>query len=256
MVVARVVVGMAVLSLTSSSRADLVVLDPSYSDRVTEMFGHVSTDSLYRRFSRQVVTVDQFRDALLKSDDFERLSLGAMVDGRLVAVAQYARRPQATTADMAILVADAWQRQDLGAQLVTALASLAKAQGVYQFAVSLQLDNPGASRLIRRLAPCTRLVLVGGGVAEAAISLVNINQSTLQDRLPGRPRVFGDTAAESYRPDITTPIGSRGAAGRRPSRMANSSASETLPGAWASLPRCHSRASVRVVDDRARRSPT
>jgi len=184
MVVARVVVGMAVLSLASTSRADLVLLDPSYSDRVTEMFRHVSTDSLYRRFFRHVVSVDQFRDAVRKSDEFERLSLGAMVDGRLVAIAQNARRPQATTADMAILVADPWQRQDLGAQLVPALALLAQAKGVYQFAVSLQLDNPGALRLIRRLAPSTRLVHVGGGVAEAAISLVNIKQSTIQAESP------------------------------------------------------------------------
>jgi GNAT superfamily N-acetyltransferase len=184
MVVARVVVGMALLSVASSSRTDLVVLDPSCSDRVTEMFRIVSTDCLYRRFFRHVVTVDQFRDAVLKSDDFERLSLGAMVDGRLVGIAQYARRPQATTADMAILVADAWQRQDLGTQLVPALALLALARGVHQFAVSLQLDNPSALRLIRRLAPSTRLVLVGGGVAEAAISLLNITPSTIQAEPP------------------------------------------------------------------------
>ena len=169
---------MAALSLASSCRADMVVLDHSYSDLVTEMFRHVSTDSLYRRFFGPVVTVDQFRDAVLKSDEFERLSLGAVIDGRLVAIAQYARRPHATIADMAILVADAWQRQDLGARLVSALALLAEASGVHQFAVSLQLDNPGALRLIRRLAPLTRLVLVGGGVAEADISLAEIRQST------------------------------------------------------------------------------
>lgn len=104
--------------------------------------------------------------------------LGAVIDGRLVAIAQYARQPHASIADMAILVADAWQQQDLGARLVTALSLLAQASGVHQFAVSLQLDNPGALRLIRRLAPLTRLVLVGGGVAEADISLVDIKQST------------------------------------------------------------------------------
>lgn len=169
---------MAAISLASSCRADMVVLGPFYFDLLTEMFRHVSTDSLHQRFLRPVVTVDQFRDAVLKSDEFERLSLGAVIDGRLVAIAQYARRPDATIADMAILVADAWQRQDLGAQLVTSLGLLAQASGVHQFAVSLQLDNPGALRLIRRLAPLTKLVLVGGGVAEAAISLVNITQST------------------------------------------------------------------------------
>lgn len=45
-------------------------------------------------------------------------------------VAQFARRPRATAADMAILVADAWLRQDFGAQLITSLARLAQAKGI------------------------------------------------------------------------------------------------------------------------------
>lgn len=153
----------------------MVVLEPSDSELVTELFRHVSPDSLYRRFLRPVITVDQFRDALVRPDALDSLSLGALIARRLVGVAQYARHPHTATADMAILVADAYQRQNLGARLVSALALVAEAKGVRCFAVSLQLDNSPALSLIRRLAPSTGLRLAGGGVAEATISLADIN---------------------------------------------------------------------------------
>ena len=130
--------------------------------------------------------IDQVVDAVLKSDEFERLSLGALVDSRLAGVAQYARRGDAPIADMAIFVADEWQSQGLGAQLAAALASLAEARGTCHVAVSIQLDNPGATERIRHVAQSTKFVLVGGGVAEADVSLADLRRGRYRNHFAFR----------------------------------------------------------------------
>jgi ribosomal protein S18 acetylase RimI-like enzyme len=71
---------------------------------------------------------------------------------------------------MAIVVADAWQQQGLGTRLVAALADRAAAEGITAFAVSIQGENPAAIRLLRRVAPGTRLAFAAG-VGEAFIPL-------------------------------------------------------------------------------------
>ena len=75
-----------------------------------------------------------------------------------------------TSADMAIVVADAWQRQGVGTRLVAALAERAASEGIEGFAVDIQGDNYGALKLFKRVAPGVRMTF-SAGVGEAVIPL-------------------------------------------------------------------------------------
>jgi GNAT superfamily N-acetyltransferase len=89
-------------------------------------------------------------------------------------VAQYSRLPGASRADLAIFVADDWQRQGLGTRLISALADRAVTKGIDTFAVAIQGVNSGAVPLFKRVAPGARLAF-SAGVGEGAIKLATEN---------------------------------------------------------------------------------
>lgn len=137
---------------------------------VEGLVSRLSPASVYRRFFSPLVKASQLEASLLSTDLYERDSIAALEGGQVVGLAQYSRRVGSSEADMAIVVADAWQQQGLGTRLVAALAERATASGVSAFAVSIQGDNFAAMRLLKRVAPGTRLAFVAG-VGEAVISL-------------------------------------------------------------------------------------
>jgi len=58
---------------------------------------------------------------------------------------------------VAVVVADAWQRQGLATRMLGALAERALSEGVRQFDLNMQSDNTAVLRLVRRLYPDARL---------------------------------------------------------------------------------------------------
>ena len=56
-------------------------------------------------------------------------ALLALNCGQAVGLAQYVRHPHGSGADLAVLVADGWQRHGIGRQLVTRLAGLGASRG-------------------------------------------------------------------------------------------------------------------------------
>ena len=137
---------------------------------VGRLFTRVSAESLYRRFFSPISRPDQFTSSLLRVDHLEREAVAAVENGEIVGVAQYSRRPGADEAELAILVADGWQRQGLGTRMIAALSQTAAGHGVKAFAVDVQGDNYGAHRLLRRVAPGLRLAF-SGGVGEGVFAI-------------------------------------------------------------------------------------
>ncbi len=161
---------MIALEVAEDRLPKLACLEESDGQLLERLLGRLSPNSVYRRFFSPVVRIDQFKASLLTTDRYERDSIAALEGGEVVGLAQYSRRVGSHEADMAIVVADAWQRQGLGTRLVAALADRAAAHGITAFAVSIQGDNPAAIRLLKRLAPGARLMFAGG-VGEAVIPL-------------------------------------------------------------------------------------
>ena len=145
----------------------LARLEPSDVDAVSRLFDRLSPASVYRRFFSPIARADHFTSLLLRVDGHDREAVAAVDGGDVVGVAQYSRRPGSPSADLAIVVADAWQRQGLGTRMIAALADRARQAGVEEFSVDVQGDNQGALRLLRRVAPELRLRF-SGGVGEGA----------------------------------------------------------------------------------------
>ena len=154
----------------TANRPGLVALEPSDGDKVARLFGRLSAESLYRRFFSPIARPEQFAAALLRVDQRDRVAIAAVDGGEIVGVAQYARSKGRSEADLAIVVADAWQRQGIGTRLVAALADRAMSQGITAFAVDVQGDNLASIRLLRRVAPGIRLAF-SEGVGEGSFRL-------------------------------------------------------------------------------------
>lgn len=161
---------MVVVEVAQDGRPSLARLEESDVDLLAGLFERLSPATVYRRFFSPVVRIDQFKASLLSTERYERDSVVALARGELVGLAQYSRRVGSEEADVAVVVADGWQRQGIGTRLVAALADQALTRGITRFAVSLQGDNPAAIRLYRRFAPGARLKFAAG-VGEAVIPL-------------------------------------------------------------------------------------
>ena len=153
-----------------AGRPGLVRLEPGDEAAVAGLFSRLSAESIYRRFFSPVPRVEQFTRLVFRVDGHDRAAVAAVADGEVVGVAQYSRTPGASDAELAIMVADAWQRQGLGTRLVAALAERGAAEGIERFEVDVQGDNYGALRLLQRVAPGMRLAF-SGGVGEGGFAL-------------------------------------------------------------------------------------
>src|SRR5579863_2155919 len=102
-------------------------LEPGDGERLRRFFYRLSPETVYRRFLSPIQRPEQLeRLHLLDVDSQDRVALLAAVDGEIVGVGRFVRDPRApTTADLALVVADAWQRQGVGTALLGALAEAA-----------------------------------------------------------------------------------------------------------------------------------
>ena len=137
---------------------------------MVRLFHRLSPESVYRRFFSPTSKPDLLVASVLRVDHHDREAVAAVEGGEVIGMAQYARLAGADEADLAIAVADGWQRQGIGTRLVAALAERARAEGIAAFAVDVQGDNFGALKLLRRVAPDIRLVFASG-VGEGRIPL-------------------------------------------------------------------------------------
>jgi RimJ/RimL family protein N-acetyltransferase len=161
---------MVLLEVAAGGRPGLATLEEDDAGLLDILLERLSPTSVYRRFFSPVVRADQFKASLRTTERWERDSIAAVEGGEVVGLAQYSRRVGSCEADMAIVVADAWQQQGLGTRLVAALADRAAAEGITAFAISIQGENHAAIRLLSRVAPGTRLAFAAG-VGEAVIPL-------------------------------------------------------------------------------------
>jgi len=135
-------------------------------------FFRLSAETLYRRFHSPIVRLEQTHpERLLDLDHHDREAVVAVVDDEIVGVARYARRPDAGAAEVAVVVADDWQRQGLATRMCRVLGDLAANAGVHEFNLNMQADNPAVLGLVRRLYPGAKLSFSQGS-CEAVVAVV------------------------------------------------------------------------------------
>lgn len=157
--------------IVAGRRLTLRLLEPGDSDLIRQFYWRLSAETIYRRFLgpvvppadalvRQLTNIDhRHRDALIACD-----SLG------IVGIARYAAFPGSSVYDLAVVVADDWQRHGLGGLLARRLAHIARLRGISRFHATMSGDNRRAQSMVRRLSPSATLTFESGMV-EAEIPL-------------------------------------------------------------------------------------
>lgn len=145
-------------------------------DLLCRLFRRLSPESIYRRFMSPIAELaDTSLDRLLDLDHLNREALALFDGDEIIGVARYSRRPETASAEIAIVVADAWQHRGLGQYLLRRLGRLAQRRGIGVFTGTALGENREIVRLARRLAPGTRAWWSGGEI-ELTIPLAGPNR--------------------------------------------------------------------------------
>lgn len=147
-------------------------------ERLRASHARLSPESRYRRFLGAKPTLSE-ADAryLVQVDGRHHYALvaTASIDGRrgeIIAVARFIALPDAPgTAEFAIVVGDAYQRQGLATALMDRLAAAATARGIERFRAVMLSDNVAIGRLLERLSAGDVNIRRRGPVTEREISL-------------------------------------------------------------------------------------
>ena len=123
--------------------------------RLRRMSDRLSRTSLYTRFWTGTSRIPDHYAALLATlDHWDRDAMVALLFDEMIGIAEYVRDPRRPwRADVAVLVADPWQRRGLARALVGYLAVLAARRGITEFDADVLPENRSAMLLIRNLWP-------------------------------------------------------------------------------------------------------
>jgi GNAT superfamily N-acetyltransferase len=165
-------------SLRDGRTVRIRTLRPDDGERLRRLFFRLSPLSVYRRFlSPLPAPSEEGLRRLLDVDHSEREALAALDGDEIVGVARYARRPGSSSADIAVVVADDWQRDGLGHLLLERLTRLARMRAIQYFEATVLGDNRPALELVRQLFPDYRAHWETG-VAEFQIPLSRAGSSS------------------------------------------------------------------------------
>lgn len=139
----------------------------------------LSPQSRYQRFlsPKDDLTPAEL-DYLTRTDGVRHLALAAVpldADGteqNPIGVARWIREAEGgDVAEVAVTVADAWQRRGVGTLLFRALAQRAQAVGVRRWRAVFLADNRGARRLLESVGRKVSETPLGAGQTEAVYEL-------------------------------------------------------------------------------------
>lgn len=124
------------------SELHLRPIRPDDGARLTEFHEHLSPESVYRRFFfvHPRLSGDEV-ERFTHVDYVDRLALVVELDGRLLAVGRYERLPDPKEAEVAFVVADAFQHHGIGTILLEHLADVALDNGITTFCAQTLADN-------------------------------------------------------------------------------------------------------------------
>jgi RimJ/RimL family protein N-acetyltransferase len=150
--------------LADGAPVDVRPLRPSDERVLRAAFRELSARSRYQRFLGPVSELsDSLWRYLCNADGRDHVAFVAF-DGesRAVGVARFVRQwIDPSVAEVAITVADDWQRRGLGSLLITLLVESARSAGVDAFVAYALPNNVGIRRLLARHGPLQ--VSVAGG---------------------------------------------------------------------------------------------
>jgi RimJ/RimL family protein N-acetyltransferase len=132
-------------------------------DRLRRLFFRLSPRTVYLRFFQPVKRpAEKMLHHLAEVDHDRRQAIVAEHDDEIIGVVRYDVTTGTGTAEVAVLVEDAWQGHGLGKRLLRRLALDARDHGVVELTATVLGENQRALRLAHRVAPETRRELDHG----------------------------------------------------------------------------------------------
>ena len=138
---------------------------------------HLSDESVQRRFLtlKRSFSRSELR-YLTEVDGRDHVALVAEYPGepvrRLIAVGRFVRVADGPdSAEVAIVVADDWQRRGVGSQVADLLADEARRHGNRRFTATMASDNIAAQKLMQRLHWRLQSRAAGHGVSEVVLEI-------------------------------------------------------------------------------------
>ena len=151
-------------------RMTLRLLEPGDEPLIRRFYYRLSLDTIYRRFLSPVVPpADNLVRRLMNVDHCRREALIALDEEGIAGVARYAPFGE-NGFEVAIVVADAWQRRGLGTTLMRRLGHVARTRGIRSFHATILAENRGAKRFLQRISPTASFKFVDG-IIEAEVPL-------------------------------------------------------------------------------------
>ena len=115
---------------------------PDDAERLVEFHRHLSPRSTYFRFFTVHPTLSAKEVERFTTVDYvNRLALVVERDGQLIAVGRFDRIIETRDAEVAFVVADAYQHHGLGSLLLDELARAARARGISTFVAETLYEN-------------------------------------------------------------------------------------------------------------------
>ncbi|HMD45018.1 MAG TPA: GNAT family N-acetyltransferase [Acidimicrobiales bacterium] len=107
---------------------------PADAERLVAFHEHLSPSTVYLRFFTLHPHLSEREVQRFTTVDYQdRLAIVAEVDGLLVGVGRYDRMPGTDEAEVAFVVADAFQRRGIGVLLLRQLVAAARPRGIHRF---------------------------------------------------------------------------------------------------------------------------
>jgi acetyl coenzyme A synthetase (ADP forming)-like protein len=155
--------------LRDGSTLRLRATTPADEGALVEFFGRLSPDSLHLRFQGAVRVDGRLVARFLRGDGSESLSLvGELADeggaSRVIALGTYVRLRDPARAEVAFVVADAFQRRGIGSRLLERLAAHARAEGIERFVAQVLPENAAMLHVFGDTGFEVQRRLVGGVV--------------------------------------------------------------------------------------------
>jgi GNAT superfamily N-acetyltransferase len=158
-------------ALRDGREVEIRALGRDDGERMRRLFFRLSPLSVYRRFLSPLPRPrEEGLRRLLDVDHCDREALAALDGDEIVAVVRYARQPGSEVAEIAVVVADDWQRDGLALLLLQRLGRIARLRGIQRFQASVLGENAPALRLVMRVFPASQ-ARWESGMAEFEIPL-------------------------------------------------------------------------------------
>ncbi len=128
--------------LTDGTRCSLRPIRPDDAQALVQFHQHLSQRSTYLRFFTVHPTLSAEEVERFTTVDYvDRLALVVEAEGELIAVGRFDRRLGTPEAEVAFVVADAYQHHGLGSLLLDELARAARTRGIRTFLAETLSEN-------------------------------------------------------------------------------------------------------------------